>query len=186
MSITSLVTALEKAGRLMRYVPDGAQLARRTLFLTAEAVKEYNDRSSAICILVGRGSVKAALDRWVLGMRVHGDNRRGRFICPLHPPPEDVWEIKVTEPINQGRLFFLFLQSDSIVVTHMHTRRFLDDNNAWITSMNKSAELWNELLSPHAPFRGNSIHDFVTENCDDFPLTTRAPRPRAAGRKRGR
>jgi len=183
MSIVVLLAQHESDERVLRYVPDGKRKARRRLFLTAEAVQEYSNNSSAVNLLVGRGQIKSAFDKWTLGGRIHGDYRngkivKGRFICPLHPPPNDIWEIRVTEPVNQARLLGLFVETDTFLLTHLYTRRVLDEGEGWSNSMKRSEDAWKALFPNNLPFKGISIHDYVSENCDNFPIATKAPRKR--------
>lgn len=178
MSIPSVLVRLEQNGKLLRYQPDSCRTVKRRLYLSKRAVSDYNDNGSAANILVGRGYFRNAFDRWTLGNLIPGGRLRGRFIVPLHPPPPHIWEIKITEPVAQGRAFGRFIEPDTFIVTHLHTRRFLDENDAWLTSMQDCSDIWNALFPTTLPFVGASIHDYIKENCDDFPIITRAPKPR--------
>jgi hypothetical protein len=133
--------------------------------------------------LAGRAAIKSAFDHWTLGQQIYGRREKGKFtrgsfMCPLHPPPPDVWEIRVTQPINQVRIFGFFTATDHFLATNMHTRRFLDEDggNGWIRAMERSVEIWTEIFPQHTALRGSSINDFVSEKCDEFPITTKAPR----------
>jgi hypothetical protein len=124
-------------------------------------------------MLVGSGVVKAALTLWTLGERVHASKigKTGGFLKELDPPPDNIWEIRITHPNPQVRIIGTFAEPDTLVITSMHTRPFLGDKGsaAWQTTMNSCHQTWNTLFgSP--PFRSNSIHDYVTEKCDAFPL----------------
>lgn len=181
MSTANLVGNLENAKRIVRYQPDGNRNARRCLFLTADAVKEYNNDQSAVILLAKRGPIKNAFDHWTLGRRIWaresgGVYTEGRFLKPLHPPPPNIWEIKVTEPVVQVRIFGLFIKQDNFLVTSFHTRRFLDEGQNWLDVMNKSSDAWNLLFPTVSPLVGSKIGDYISENYDEFQVTTKAPR----------
>lgn len=180
MSRTNLLAALEATGDITRYTPDGNRTCLRCLFLTRAAVNQYNDDRSAVNLLGCRAYIKAALDRWVLGHRIYGDKKKGRSLRPLHPPPDHIWELRVTEPVVQARLFGLFFTPNTLILTHFHSRRFLDENGGanWEVSMRQSEGAWKNIFPTERPFVGHFISDYVTENCDDFPVTTKSPSKR--------
>jgi hypothetical protein len=153
-------------------VPKTRHPPKRRLYLAGEAMKDFDDPSSAVNLLVGKGYIEAALTRWTSGGLVYGDRRRGRFLDRLRPPPAEVWEIRVTEPVTQARLFGRFAEPDTIILTKFHTRRHLgnEGSQAWKDAMRKCVATWDDLFPGHAPFNSLNIHAYVTENCDAFPL----------------
>jgi hypothetical protein len=172
MLIKTHITALEAAGKLRRYVPRGRHPPKRRLYLAGLAMQDFDDSSSATNLLVGKGFIEAALTRWVSCGRIWGDNR-GRFLDRLSPPPPEIWEIRVTEPVTQARLFGRFAEPDTLILTKFHTRALLGDkgSQAWTAAMANGVKTWESLFPDHAPFSGPNIHAYVTENCDAFPLS---------------
>jgi len=172
MSIKAHIGALEGGGKLRRYVPRGRHPPKRRLYLAGPAMKDFDDPSSAVNLLVRKGFVEAALTRWTTGGLVWGDKKKGRFLDRLCPPPPEIWEMRVTEPTVQARLFGRFAEPDTLILTNFHTRSYLGakGSQAWIAAMNNCAQVWDALLPNHPPFSGSTIHDYVTENCDDFPI----------------
>jgi len=171
MSISSTIQALEVANRLTRYMPRGGLTPRRRLYLTASAIKDLTDPSSAVNVLVGRGFVEAALTRWAAGDYILGNKRRGLFLDRLCPPPADIWEIRVTEPTVQARLFGRFAEPDTLVLTKFYTRQLLGKKGslAWQETMTECDEAWKSLFN-EPPFSAETIDKYITENHDDFPL----------------
>ena len=173
ISIQATIASLEAAGKLTRFVPTGRHPPRRRLYLTNQALKDLNDPSSAVNALVGRGYIVAALTKWTLGERVYADTRQKcRFLCRLCPPPPEIWDIRVTEPVVQARLFGRFAGPDTLILTKFHTRGMLGDKGSpnWKSAMVACETLWTELFQTVPPFVGGSIHDYVTEKCDDFRI----------------
>lgn len=172
MSIRDTIKALEASGKLTRYAPRSRAPSGRRLYLADTALRDLTDNSSAVNVLVGRGSVEAALTQWTTKGRVYGNRKGGNFIKRLILPPPEVWEIRVTAPVNKARLFGRFAEPDTLILTKFHTRGFLGDkgSNAWQTTMQDCEKKWIELFKKTLPFSGASIHDYVTENCDDFPI----------------
>lgn len=113
----------------------------------------------------------SALDAWVTGNRMYGDTR-GRFLFRLDPPPPEIWELRVTEPVVQVRLLCRFAEPDTLIITKMPTRGLLGKkgSQAWTTAMSDCATVWTELFGNLAPFMATDVHNYVTENCDDFPI----------------
>jgi hypothetical protein len=173
MSIKTHIAALEAAGKLRRYVPKGRHPPKRLLYLAGDAMKDFDDPSSAVNLLVGKGFIEAALTRWSTGGLVWGDKKRGRFIVRLCPPPPEIWEVRVIEPTVHARLFGRFAEPDNLILTKFHTRRLLGNKGSqgWTAAMNNCAAAWDGLLPNNPPFSASTIHDYVTENCDDFPIS---------------
>jgi hypothetical protein len=171
MSIQSEIIKLEASGTLVRYMPRNSRLPKRRLFLAPDAQKDLTDPSSATNSLVGKAFIVAALERWVLGEKIYG-TKRGEFLDRLDPPPPDIWEIRVTPPSVQARLFGRFAAPDTLILTKFHTRALLGNRGSqgWIMAMNACHGCWNGLF-PSAPcFVANSVRSYVTENCDDYPI----------------
>lgn len=172
MSIATEIASLEAGNKLMRYVPLGGRQPSRRLYLTEGAVKDLSDPNSATNLLVGRGVIEAALARWCLKGRVIGNTKRGTFIDRLCSPPAEIWEVRVTEANVQARLFGRFGEPDTLILSAFHTRGLLGDRGSagWQDAMARCEATWKSLFPNHAPFSGATIKDYVTENCDEFPL----------------
>ncbi len=167
MSIEALITSLEAQGRLRRFVPRSRHPPRRRMYLGPPAMVDYDDPHSATNILVGKGFIEAALLRWTAGNRVY----KG-FLKRLDPPPPEIWELRVTEPVAQGRLFGRFACADAFILTNLHTRQMLGakGSSTWERAMAACEACWKDLFGDAEPFSGPSIHAYVTENCDDFKI----------------
>lgn len=176
MSIHDQIRVLVAKGELHPYRPRGRKLARRCLFLTAETWKDINNPNSAMALLGGRGPVEAAMTKWVNGEYIYGRRIGGvlkcGFLCRLDPPPPEIWEIRVTEPLVRWRIFARFASPDTLVATSVRTRTLLGKKGSsnWVAAMNDSVAAWNALFPNHAPFTANQVRDYVTENCDEFEL----------------
>jgi hypothetical protein len=169
----TMIAVLEATGELTRYVPRSRHPPKRRLYLTKAALADLTDPQSAVNVLVGRGYIDAALTRWTLGDRVYADEKgKCRFLCRLAPLPPEIWDIRVTEPIVQARLFGRFAEPDTLILTKFHTRQMLGKNGSpgWKNAMNACAATWDALFGSQSPFMGATIHDYVTGNCDDFRI----------------
>jgi hypothetical protein len=142
------------------------------LYLAPPALVDLNNPNSATNILSGRGFIEAALTRWTTGDRIYGDNRRGQFLFRLEPPPPEIWEIRVTEPVVQSRLLGRFAEPDTLIIAKFYTRALLGNKGSreWAAGMTACERIWNDLFGGCAPFAASRIHDYVTDNCDDFPI----------------
>jgi hypothetical protein len=135
----------EAANRLIRFVPKSRLLARRRLYLGETARRKLDDPSSAVSVLVGRGKIEAALTRWTLGNQIYGDGKKARFLKRLEAPPPEVWEIRITEPNAQARLFGRFALPDTMILTDFHTRHLLGKRGSsqWKSACQGCVDQWN-------------------------------------------
>ena len=177
MSIADLILALEHQGQLRRFLPPRTRLpAVRRLYLAVPAMKDFDDPHSAANYFSGRSFVEGALTRWVLGGRVWAVERRkkreGGFLKRLEPPPNDVWEVKVTEPRPQVRLFGRFAEADTLILTKFHLRDSLKEKGSsqWGAAMTECDNLWSALFPRIPIYSKSTISDYVTRNCDDYPI----------------
>jgi hypothetical protein len=172
ISVADRLAALEGDGKLVSFRPVSRHPAQRRLYLAEQALRDLNDRGSAVNMLVGAGAIEAAMARWVLGGLVYGNALRGLFLDRLEPPPPEVWEIRVVEHNPQARLFGRFAEQDTLVLTAFHTRGHLGKkaSRAWTDAMTTCVRSWERLFPRMPPFSGQTIHDYVSENCHDFPI----------------
>jgi hypothetical protein len=135
-------------------------------------MNDLDDPHSATNLLVGKGYIEGALARWTLGDRIWGHKSRSQFLKRLDPPPPEVWEVRVTEPVVMARLFGRFAEQDTLILTKFHTRGALGNKGSthWHAAMGQCDATWNRLFPGLAPHTGTAIHHYVSENCDDFPI----------------
>jgi hypothetical protein len=172
ISLVDQLAVLEAGGKVIPFRPVSRNPARRRLYLAEQAIRDFNDRGSAVNMLVGAGAIEAAMTRWVLGGLVYGNGKRGLFLDRLDPPPAEVWEIRVIEHNPQARLFGRFAEQDTLVLTAFHTRGHLGKkfSLAWLDAMTVCVASWERLFPGMPPFSRNTIHEYVSENCHDFPI----------------
>ncbi len=171
MSTQQKIIKLEASGTLVRYMPRVNRPPKRRLFLGPDAQKDLLDPQSATNLLVGKAHIVNALDRWVLGERVYG-KKRGEFLDRLKPPPLDIWEIRVTVPTIQARLFGRFAEPDTLILTKFHTRSMLGSmgSEAWKQAMAGCQHCWESMFPNHPCFTHGDVQSYITENCDAFPI----------------
>lgn len=135
-------------------------------------MKDFDDPNSAVNLLVGKGYIAASLTRWVSGGLIYGDKRRGRYLDRLTAPPPEIWEIRVTEPATQARLFGRFAEADTLILTKFHTRSYLGKKGsaAWNAAMVACVQEWEAIFPGIDPHSASAIDGYVTENYDAFPL----------------
>jgi hypothetical protein len=172
MSTRLSIVQLQSAGKLLPFEPRTRQPAKRRLYLAQPAAADLANPQSATNILSGRGYIEAALTRWTAGGRVFGDAKRGRFLFRLDPPPPEIWEIRVTEPTVQSRLLGRFVEPDTLILTKFYTRPLLGKKGSaeWSAGMTACVAIWNELFPDSEPFSGTHIQNYVSDNCDEFPI----------------
>jgi hypothetical protein len=174
MSIRGVIRAKEGT-ELWRFEPPNRLPLKRRLFLTSTARKHLTDLGSVINVLGVRGYVQNAMVRWVTGGLVHADERgKARFIKRLCPPPSEVWEIRVTDPIPQIRLLGRMVEPDTLVLARFHTRQHLGDKNVlgsgWKAEMSACDAEISAIFAGEPLMMKHLIGDYVTENRHDYRL----------------
>lgn len=149
---SDLQAALDQ-GRLFEWLPlyeDPDQARFRRLLMSDEAMAWCPGRGSNRRPLLNRGgpldNTRAMLTRIVtrrpLVLGVH--------LKRLDPPPEEIWEIRVTER-PQIRLFGWFAAVDVFIVCHLQYRDKLPntrhDGPGWRETMEKAARTRSRLFS---------------------------------------
>jgi hypothetical protein len=171
MSIPGQIAALE-GNALWRFQPPGVAIKRR-LYLTALGRKHLVDPNSATNVLRLRGHIQAALVHWVSGGRIRADeNGKPRFLKRLCPPPPEIWEVRVTDPIPQVRLLGRVVEQDTLILDRFHTRQYLGDKGdaGWKEAMEGCHAEFEKLFPGEPLFQPTTIQQCVTENYDDFPI----------------
>jgi hypothetical protein len=180
-SISDLLQQLERDGKILRFVPKTRSLPARRLYLGTIAERERTSKDSAVNIIVGAGFVEASLTRWSSGGRIFADDRqKPRFLKELEPPPNDIWEIRVTEPVVQGRLLGAFIERDTLILLKLCTRAMLRNKSspAWASVMRECESAWVGIFGSVPRMHAADIGDYVSENYDYFKLE----RPHTTGR----
>ena len=111
--------------------------------MTPTALEDLTNPESAVNILTGRGAIEAALTRWTAGNWIYGDTR-GRFLFRLGSPAPEIWEVRVTEPDVQARLFGRFAEPDTLILSKFHTRPYLGKKGsaAWNGAIAAAVVAW--------------------------------------------
>jgi hypothetical protein len=169
MSIEDLIAAAEQDGKLFRFVPARTRRpTQRRAFLSCAAKEEIINANSALSLFRGAGFVEAALTRWVIGDRIY----KG-FLKRLRPPPAEIWEIRITQPTPQWRMFMRFACADTVVISKTYSRGLLgkEGSKAWTDAMGECDACWKATFGDVTPYvMGNRAAEYVTENCDDFKI----------------
>lgn len=176
MSIDEILERLENEGRLVGYpVPEGFE-RKRVLYLTAALLQEFEDRNSSLNFFGQMRAARIVFNRWVTGgpvvVRI-GGRGAGALLARLEPPPDDIWEFRVTEPKPQLRIFARFAKQDVLVATAAANRdrlgtafwRSNKQSKAWSEAMYDCLSEWNRLFGGTPAFRGSAVGDYVSENC---------------------
>lgn len=174
MSMREKLMELEKEGRVHRFPSPKGFNAKRALFMSEELVKAINGANTAVGFYKCKPEVIRLFERWVKGdlikIRMNGHGK-GAFIALLDDPPPDVWELRVTEPKPQFRVFCRFVCEDMIVATSIRTRDELGPrqtktgkkSQAWASAMRDCVSMWSGLFPAHEPHNGKVSSDFLTE-----------------------
>lgn len=139
-------------------------------------MNDFDNPDSATNSLSGQGYIQAALQKWTMGEKVYSDGKRAAFLKDLDPPPPEIWELRVTEPVTQSRLLGRFAEPDTLVLIKFYTRGLLGDKGSreWERALSYCKSVWESLFPDHEPFSALTIHDYVTANCDDYPIKKNA------------
>lgn len=169
MSILPFIQTHEASGDLRRVLPPPGISARRGVFLGPKAQNAIDDATSPLNLLSGRASLQAMLERWVAGrempVRLCG-TKPGAFLALLEPPSDEVWEFRITEPVNHFRAFCRFAMPNLLIVTHVCSRRMLGEKRSagWKEALATCTAEWDALFPGIVPHHGRLVNDYITEN----------------------
>jgi hypothetical protein len=176
MSIKAHLKSLEGAGKITRFAAPVPFSSRRALYLAPELMKELTNPSSHVNFHKAAADCERMMERWVKGDPMNislGGPGRGSMLARLDPPPSDVWELRVTDPRPQFRIFCQFAGPDILIATSVENRNLLGEkargrkrSDAWSKAMYGCTEKCGELLAPFKPFSSDNAADYVTEKCN--------------------
>lgn len=175
MSTEEQLAKLCEEGLLRKFVARSRRSSKRRLYLTKYASEQIDSPYSNIGLFGVTGEVEAAMAHWTLGEHIYSDDEgNASFLKRLKLPPPEVWNIRVTQPDPQVRIFSRFVLPDALIATHTVLRGDLSEKGRrstkkWNAVMEACVSSWNS-LELGAPFSGLTVHDYVTENCDDFSI----------------
>lgn len=174
MSIKAHLSALEDDGRVTSFRAPTPHSSKRALYLTATLAEELKNPTSNVNYHKAASDCERMMERWVAGepMKVKlGGAGRGAMLARLDPPPSDVWELRITDPSPQFRIFCQFVAPDILLATYVENRAVLGERNrgrkrsqAWSNAMYSCANEVAELIAPHGSFTAGTIEEYVTEN----------------------
>jgi hypothetical protein len=171
MSIRDVITSKQDV-ELWRFHPPNVRIKRR-LYLTATAHKHLTDRNSATNVLGLRGYIQNALVHWVSGGRIRADERgKPRFLKRLCPPPPEIWEVRVTDPVPQVRLIGRVVEKDTLILDRFHTRSYLGGKGdpGWEEAMAGCHAALSKMFPDEPLLMADTIYAYVSENRDDCKL----------------
>lgn len=175
MSIHEMLETLEEEGHLIVYPAPPGRPMRRRLYLAAGLYREMGDHRSGLKFFGQMPAVQAVFKRWVCGdsvsMRLN-DNGHEALLARLKPPPEDIWELRVTEPKPQLRIFACFAATDILVGMSAVNRDRLGrafarsgrQSKLWTEAMYGCQAEWRRLFGGAAAFRGRQARDYVSKD----------------------
>ncbi|RWC61515.1 hypothetical protein [Mesorhizobium sp.] len=176
MSIRIHLNGLVSKGSLHSFMVHHPLRPMRALYFTPAVFKELNDPASTVNYHGVRADCLRVMERWVSGgsiaMSMSGSGK-GAVLARLDPPPPDAWELRITEPNVQFRLFCQFVEKDVLVATHMRPRGTLlgkkmrsgkTRSSAWTGAMWDCKKACQSLITPHVAIGGDDPASFISES----------------------
>ncbi|ETA72362.1 hypothetical protein MesloDRAFT_1232 [Mesorhizobium japonicum R7A] len=176
MSIKTHLNGLVTNGDLYRLEAKPPRRSLRALYCTPAVMKELNDATSSVNYHKARADCMRVMERWVSGEPIDvsmSGAGRGAVLARLDPPPPDSWELRVTEPSTQFRIFCQFAEQDTLIATHIRTRGTLlktkmrtgkNRSSAWTGAMWECKTACQTHLAPHVALSGNDPALFISGN----------------------
>lgn len=162
MSIEDQLVAREKDGSIHAFKPPKGFKAKRALYISTPVLREITGPNTNVAFHKCKMDIERVFDSWVKGdeFRVSATGAgKGATLAKLDPPPEGVWELRITEPKTQFRVFCQFAKKDVLVATGIENRGILGNKYTangkfavqWQRVMHGSNNAWNGLFSSCAP-----------------------------------
>lgn len=162
MSIEDQLVAREEDGKIHAFKPPKGFKAKRALYISSSVLKEITGANTNVAFHKCKMDIERVFDSWVKGdeFRVsETGSGKGATLAKLDPPPEGVWELRITEPKTQFRVFCQFAKKDVLVATAIENRNILGDKytangkfaKEWQRVMHGSKNAWDGLFPGCAP-----------------------------------
>jgi hypothetical protein len=74
----------------------------------------------------------------------------------------DLWDIRVIVPKPGIRALGGFVKLDTFVALTWNYRESLDEPGQWDAEIKRCQETWEELFGAKEPFKGRSLHEYLT------------------------
>ncbi len=173
MSIEDQLVARESDGSIHAFKPPKGFNAKRALYITAPVLREITGKNTNVDFHKCKMDIERVFDSWVKGdeFRVSaGGPGKGAVLAKLDPPPDGVWELRITEPKTQFRVFCQFAKKDVLVATAIENRNVLGNKYTasgkfaaeWQRVMHSSINTWNRLFPGLAPAGGLDLNSIIS------------------------
>ncbi len=112
---------------------------------------------------------REALDHFTLNgeLSVAEDPRKKpnwAYMAQVEPISSRFWDIRSIDPRPGVRAFGGFCERDTFVALTWDYRENLETEEDWKEAVQQCGKVWNDLLSPHPPFQGARLNDYLSEN----------------------
>ena len=149
--------------------PGGA--IRRYLFVSQKIALRLDNCWGNSSVDRRNGLLREQLDRFTLGYRISVgmdpfDKRKTAYMARLHPVRDGFWCIRSIDPRPSLRVFGGFAATDVFVALSVSERKELGGpkSRAWRDEIVRSKVAWRNLFAAYGPLKGNSVHDYLTDN----------------------
>lgn len=157
------------AGRLFSLGPSmpGAS-AKREVYISADVKALLNGPWVNDDFEIRCGYLAADFDRFITGATIavaataHGSNAAN--LKRLHPPADEVWELRCRNPKPGIRVFGRFAAKDVLVALTWATRPDLGgpQSKAWRDAKESCNAEWRKLFPAYPPFSGAHCDDYLS------------------------
>jgi hypothetical protein len=146
MSIEGQLVARETDGSIYAFKPPKGFKAKRALYLSIPVLREITGTNTNVAFHKCKMDIERVFDSWVKGDEIRVSTKgsgKGATLAKLDPPPDGVWELRITEPRVQFRVFCQFAKKDFLVATAIENRGVLGNK---YTANGKFAREWQRVL----------------------------------------
>jgi hypothetical protein len=171
MSILDEVNDWRRRGRLYLFEPRlTGTPKRRSMYLASEINALLDGPWVDSGQEMRSGRLRADLDMFVAGYLISVQREPFRnktaYMSQLDPASEEVWEIRSRDPKPGIRIFGRFAHTDVFVALTWSERARLrgPGSREWRDAKEQCKTEWRKLFPAYRPFKGNDIHDYISEN----------------------
>lgn len=173
MSIENRLIELKNEEELVAFKAPKGFKSKRALFISKSVMNEILKANSNVGFHNCRPHIEAVFDNWVKGVEVAvslGGSGKGALLARLDPPPPNIWELRVTDPSPQFRVFCMFAAKDILVATQIENRNVLGSKQtktgkksaAWTKIMQDCNNEWVRLFPNNIPFDSANLDEMMT------------------------
>jgi hypothetical protein len=147
---------------------EGSRVAR-TMFISAEVMEVadpfvFADDWDGRRLQMVRPMLDTFINGRLIGIATKPHNKDGSaFLARVDPVQDEVWDIRVIDPVPGVRVFGRFSEFNTFVALNWNLRENLKREEHWAEQIQDCIQQWQKLFPAHSAHSSSKVSDYVQE-----------------------